>query len=116
MYLFIVLLWWSVVIGLGRRPNIVRNNSRLGGYASRLGERKFPIGAAREFAGNDLIWLAVCSAKRWFYGENRRNSRRDGKSRKYCPERWTPMFRRWRRSRGLALAEVSGHPAGIASK
>ncbi len=53
-----------------------------------------------EFSGKGLICFTVCAAKRWFRGENRRNSRFDGKSREFrpTPRRNAASRRRWRRS------------------
>jgi hypothetical protein len=65
--------------------------------------------ALREFAGKGLICFTVCAAQWWLRGENRRNSRFDGKSREFRPtplrnaapqRRWRRSSRRWNRDAG----------------
>src|ERR1700736_3891729 len=65
--------------------------------------------ALREFAGKGLICFTVCAAQWWLCGENRQNSRFDGKSREFRPtplrnaapqRRWRRSSRRWNRDAG----------------
>jgi hypothetical protein len=43
MYLFLILLLYTPVLGRFGGPNPISRNSRFGGFNSRLGLRKFPV-------------------------------------------------------------------------
>jgi hypothetical protein len=83
---FLFLLWCSAVVGRSGGPNIVGDNSRSSRFAefnSRLGRANSRFGLPREFAGKGLICLPFFSEKRQLRGQNRRNSRLNGKSREF---------------------------------
>src|SRR6516164_5913049 len=75
MCLLLLLVWCSGVIGYG--------NSRFGGFNSRLGRRKSPFGVATGICGSLLNSLAVFAMESRPGGQNRKNSRYDGKNRDY---------------------------------
>jgi hypothetical protein len=81
MYLLLIPFWCSAV--MGRLDGL--NNSRFGGFNSRLGPFEFPVSPLREFADNGLIWRIVFADKRQFCGRNRRNSRLYGNNRELVP-------------------------------
>jgi hypothetical protein len=55
MFLSILLLSCSAVLGRFSGPAGIPDNSRFGGINSRLGRRKFPFTSRREFSHNSLI-------------------------------------------------------------
>jgi hypothetical protein len=68
--------FWSAAVG---------DNSQFGVFNSLLSRREFPACAARELAREGLICLTVFAARREVCGENRRNSRFDGKNWEFFP-------------------------------
>jgi hypothetical protein len=84
MLLFLFLSWCAAVAGRSGGPNIIGDNSRssrFGEFNSRLGRANSRFGLPRELAGKGFIWLPFFSEKRRLRGQNRRNSRLNGKSR-----------------------------------
>ena len=79
-------LWCSAVMGrCGTRTFsaiIRRSASLIPGWAG--ANSRFAL--VRDFAGKGLICLTVFSAKQRLREQNRRNSRFDGKNRKFCPQ------------------------------
>jgi hypothetical protein len=80
MWLFLILLYCSVLWGQCGDRNILRDNSLCGNSNSRLRQRQFPIGLLREFAGNGLIRLTLLCKQTAIFGGNRRGSRFNGKT------------------------------------
>ena len=76
MSLFLVLLWCTL-----DARDVLRQNSRFGGFNSRLGANKFPFGRVRELPAKDLICLRVSGAKTALFGHDRENSRFHGNNR-----------------------------------
>ena len=60
---------------------VVDGNSRFGEFNSRLGRHEFPFRSATGITRMRLIQLTVFEAERPLRGENRKNSRFNGKSR-----------------------------------
>src|ERR1700720_3111162 len=79
MGLFLVLFWCSIVAG-----DILWSNSRFGVFSSRFGEFNSRLVRSRELAGKSLIRLTVFAAKNAVKGENRENSRFQGKNREFA--------------------------------
>jgi hypothetical protein len=70
MRIFLVLVWCRSVA-----DTVFPDNSRFGGFNSRLGPNKFPFSWLRELAGNGLICLAIFVAKTAKQWGKTRNSR-----------------------------------------
>jgi len=62
-------------------PNISSDHSRFGEINSRLARANSRFVLLREFVGKSLICLTVFTAKQRLSGQNRSNSRFDGKNR-----------------------------------
>ena len=75
MWLFQLLFWCAAVV--------TGSNSRFRGFDSRLGSNKFPFSRLRELARKVLTYLTVFGAKTAVLGENRENSRFQGKNREF---------------------------------
>src|SRR6516165_5494419 len=80
MYLLIVFLLCLA--------NRFSRNSRLGRFNSRLARNKFPFSSSTGIRCKDLNLLAVLTVDRQWSGENRKNSRLNGKNR----EGWCGLF------------------------
>jgi hypothetical protein len=85
MCLILVLSLCSAVVKRCGVASHFSRNSRLGEFDSRLGPNKFPFGRLRELALKGLIYLAVPGAKTALFGNNRKNSRLNGKNREFAP-------------------------------
>ena len=94
MGLFLVFFWCAAIARA-----VLRYNSRLGGFNSRLGPNKFPFGPLRELAGKGLICLAVFATRTALMGNNRKNSRLHGNNQEFRPRRTGRRHNlQWRRS------------------
>jgi len=87
MCLLLALFLCSAIVERCGGPSHFSRNSRLGEFNSRLGPNKFPGRRLRELAHKGLIYLAVSGAETALCGNNRKNSRLDGKNREIRPRR-----------------------------
>jgi len=90
MYLFLILFWGHAVAGPYDASNILFCNSRhsrFGEINSRLGSLKFPIKGATGILRKYLVCRIIFAAERRAQGQNRRNSRLNGKNREPHPRR-----------------------------
>jgi hypothetical protein len=80
---FLVLFWCAAVAGAVVQRN--SRNSRLRGFNSRLGTKKFPFSRLRELPDKRLIGFAFAGAETALFEDNGENSRFDGNSREFSP-------------------------------
>ena len=94
MFLFLVLLWCSAVVYDAGARTVFAVIPRFGEFNSRLGGCKFPVRITTGIREQELDLLHVFAAKRRLRGENRLNSRFDGKNRQFLPVNRSADWRR----------------------